>query len=54
MKTKRMIIVDAVLAAFSTQASAQVTDHKVRAWDFPMYMEINVEHGQEALTGQIH
>ena len=54
MKTKRMIIVAAVLAAFSAQASAQVTDPKVWAWDFPMYMEINVEPGQEALTCQMH
>ena len=49
-----MIIVAAVLAAYSTQASAQVTDPKVWAWDFPMYMEINVEPGQEALTCQMH
>ena len=54
MKTKRMIIVAAVLAAFSTQASAQVTDPKVWAWDFPMYMDINVEAGQQVLSCQRH
>ena len=29
-------------------------DPKVWGWDFPMYMEINTEVGQEALTCQMH
>lgn len=54
MKTKRIVIAAAMMAAFSIQASAQATDPKVWAWDFPMNMEINAEAGQQALTCQMH
>ena len=48
------MIAAAMVAAFCCKAGAQATDPKVWAWDFPMYMEINAEAGQEALTCQMH
>ncbi len=41
--------------AIASAAMAQNSnDPKVWGWDFPMYLEINTEVGQEALTCQMH
>lgn len=41
-------------AVASVAMAQSEKDPKVWGWDFPMYMEINVEAGQQALTCQRH
>ena len=40
--------------AVAEMAMAQVNDPKVWGWDFPMYMDIKVEAGQQVLSCHRH
>ena len=53
-KMMKKVFTSIIAFALAEMAMAQVNDPKVWGWDFPMYMDINVEAGQQALSCQMH